>query len=375
MNGIGLITVGVAAGITIAVCLILIKLLSKKHEASTQVPLDKELQSLRELIHTQSQEQSKWIFERLSDITSQMNTHLQNTSHLLEKANFNMGERLEGASSAVRDVVSKLGQLEESNKRIFDVGKDIASLQEILRAPKLRGVLGELFLGDLLAQIFPAERFMLQYRFNSGEAVDAVIVMQQGLVPVDSKFPLENFRKVLQEANEDDKKKIKKQFVSDVKKHIDAIASKYILPDEGTFDFAFMYVPAENVYYEVIIKDDDSTADKMSLVQYALQKRVIPTSPNSFYAFLQAILLGLKGMRVEEKAHEILKYLSGLQGEMGKFSNELDKLGTHLNHAVTAYQRCEKKIDKISTKLSALDGDKKITVTDSESPLLINKED
>ena len=235
------------------------------------------------------------------------------------------------------------------------MGKDIASLQEILRSPKLRGGLGELFLGDLLAQIFPPAHYTLQHRFKSGEAVDAVIKLGHNLVPVDAKFPLENFRRIVETASEDDRKVAKKKFMADVKRHVDAISNKYILPDEGTFDFALMYIPAENVYYELIIKDEAVDTEK-GLLSYAFTRRVIPVSPNSFYAYLQTILLGLKGLHIEEEAQEILKSLARLSGDFRKFQEEFELVGKHLTNTKMRYDESDKRLAKFGDKLQSLTG-------------------
>ncbi|HEX7228237.1 MAG TPA: DNA recombination protein RmuC, partial [Candidatus Binatia bacterium] len=242
------------------------------------------------------------------------------------------------------------GGLEEANRKIYEVGKDIASLQEILRSPKLRGGLGEFFLEDLLAQVLPPQHFTTQYGFRSGEKVDAVIRLGSSLVPVDAKFPLENFKRIIDITVDGDQARAKRQFAADVKKHIDAIATKYILPDEGTYDFALMYIPAENVYYEIIIKDD-STEEK-SLSYYAMSKRVIPVSPNCFYAYLQAIVLGLKGMTIEQRAKEIIECLSRLQGDFTRFRDEFGVLGKHLGHAQSSYQNAEKRVEQLGQKLA-----------------------
>jgi DNA recombination protein RmuC len=214
--------------------------------------------------------------------------------------------------------------------------------------------LGELFLGDLLAQILPPTHYALQHKFKSGEAVDAAISLGQGLVPVDSKFPLENFRRVIAGESEDDRKAAKRKFSADVKKHIDSIAAKYILPDEGTFDFALMYIPAENVYYEVILKDDAFGEDK-GLCAYALAQRVIPVSPNSFYAYLQAIVLGLKGLRIEKNAHEMIQHLKRLQGDFQRFREDFDVLGKHLGNTRGKYEDAAKRLERFGEKLASVD--------------------
>jgi DNA recombination protein RmuC len=294
----------------------------------------------------------------LGQILSNVNERLKESSEVLQKTQQGLGERLDNAARVVGNVQKSLGSLEEANRKIYEVGKDISSLQEILRAPKLRGGLGEFFLGDLLSQILPPDHFATQFSFRSGEKVDAVIKLGGSFVPVDSKFPLENFKRILEGATEDEKNRAKRQFVADVKKHIDAIATKYILPDEGTYDFALMYIPAENVYYETIIKDD-SVGDR-SLSQYALSKRVIPVSPNSFYAYLQAIVLGLKGMKVEERAKEIIQYLSRLEGDFCRFQEEFNLVGRHLGHAQSSFQNAEKRLEQFGQKLLTADADKKV---------------
>jgi len=294
----------------------------------------------------------------MGQVLAQVNDRLRENSEILQKTQQTLGERLDNAARVVGNVQKSLGGLEEANRKIYDIGKDIASLQAILQAPKLRGGLGEFFLGDLLAQILPADHFATQFTFRSGEKVDAVIKLGGSLVPVDSKFPLENFKRILEAASEEDKGKARRQFAADVKKHIDAIAAKYILPDEGTYDFALMYIPAENVYYETIIKEDTASGDS-GLSQYALRKRVIPVSPNSFYAYLQAIVLGLKGMRIEERAKEIIQYLGRLQGDFDRFREEFSLLGRHLGHAHSSFQNAEKRLDQFGQKLLSADADKK----------------
>jgi DNA recombination protein RmuC len=336
-------------------------LLSEKKEDQSFLLIQQQIDQLRGQFSQILDQSTRNVQDQLSQVLGHVTERLKENSETLQKTQQTLGERLDRAAQVVGTVQKSLGSLEEANRKIYDVGKDIASLQEILRAPKLRGVLGEFFLGDLLAQILPPGHFTMQFAFRSGEKVDAVIRLGGSLVPVDSKFPLENFKRILEGNAEEEKARARKQFAADVKKHIDAIAGKYILPDEGTYDFALMYIPAENVYYETIIKEDSFGGEK-SICHYALSKRVIPVSPNSFYAYLQAIVLGLKGMKTEEQAKEIIQYLSRLEGDFSKFRDEFALLSRHLGHAQSALQSAEKRLDQFGQKLLAADGEKKTLV-------------
>jgi DNA recombination protein RmuC len=247
-------------------------------------------------------------------------------------------------------IQSSLGRLTEASRHMEEVGKNIAGLSDILRAPKFRGGIGELLLGDLLSQILSPEHYKLQYSFSSGDRVDAVIILKVGMVPVDAKFPLESFQRMITSSEGEIQKKHKREFARAVKGHIDDIAQKYILPDEGTFDFALMYIPAENVYYETIIKDE-GLGEERSLLSYALEKRVIPVSPNSFYAYLQAIALGLKGLQIEKRAQEIMQYLARIRGDFDRFKTEYDTLGGHIERARKKYDDAGKSLDRFEDKL------------------------
>jgi DNA recombination protein RmuC len=286
------------------------------------------------------------IQQQMNGLQERLDKFGQTVAENLQQSSTAMNSRLDNAAKVVGDLREKVGQIHE-------VGKAAAELVNIMRAPKLRGGMGELFLGDLLAQILPPEHFKIQHRFKSGEAVDAVIMIGQKFVPVDAKFPFENFKRCVEAATELDRVAARKQFLKDVKKHIDAISSKYILPDEGTYDFALMYVPAENVYYETIIKDDGG--DERQLFSYALEKRVIPVSPNSFYAYLQTVLLGLRGMRVEKEAREILNALNRLRGDFEKLQDNFRVLGKHLTNATGCYSETERSLTKLDAKLSQIE--------------------
>ncbi|TMA68420.1 MAG: DNA recombination protein RmuC [Deltaproteobacteria bacterium] len=330
-------------------------LLQEKREDPSLALMQQQIGELRTQFGQVLDSNAQSIQQQLGQMLNHVNERLKENAEVLNKTQQSLGERLDNAARVVGNVQRSLGGLEEANRKIYEVGKDIASLQEILRAPKLRGGLGEFLLEDLLAQILPAEHFVMQHRFQSGEKVDAVIKLGPSLVPVDAKFPLENFKRIVDAANDDEKSRAKKQFIADVKKHIDAIATKYIVPDEGTYDFALMYIPAENVYYETIIRDD-SPAEK-SLSHYAMAQRVMPVSPNSFYAYLQAIVLGLKGMKIEDRAREIIQYLGRLQGDFTRFRDEFALLGKHVGHAQSSYQNADRRLEQFGQKLLVAEAD------------------
>ena len=273
----------------------------------------------------------------------------------LEETHKNVGARLDNTTQVIGDVRQQLGQLEQSSRRMVELGQDISKLEQILHPPKLRGALGELFLADLLAQVLPGSHYRLQHHFKGGEIVDAVVLLRGGMVSIDAKFPLDNFRRILAAGSDEERLPARRAFVKDIRGHVDDISRKYIRVDEGTFDFALMYVPAENVYYETIIKDDEFGGE-MALFNYALRKRVIPVSPNSFYAYLQTIILGLKGMRVEEKSREILENLSRLQKEFDNFSDAFRLVGQHLDNSAKKYAEAEKRFGKMEAKVEQIDG-------------------
>ena len=287
-------------------------------------------------------EQQRAINEQLRGITDQVNRQLQNSSGDINK-------RLDNAAKVIGDVQRNIGELSTASKQIFEVGKNIATLQEILQPPKLRGGLGEQFLGELLSQILPSKFFTLQHQFSSGERVDAVVKLGEHLVPIDSKFPLDNFKRIIDCKTEEERKTCQKAFTRDVKKHIDDIAGKYIVPNEGTYDFALLYIPAENVYYETITKDE-SVGEEKGILNYALSKRVIPVSPNSFYAYLQVIVLGLKGLQIEENAREIQTRLVSLANDLKIFQKDFQVVGAHITNAMNKFEEARRRLDKFSLK-------------------------
>lgn len=249
-----------------------------------------------------------------------------------------LNERLDRAAVVIKEVGHEVGQMSE-------IGRSMKELQEFLKSPKLRGNIGEQVLKDLISQMFPKNSFNLQYQFKSGDKVDAAIKTDAGILPIDSKFPMENFQKMVKAENDSQKESFQKEFVRDVKKHIDAISKKYILPDEGTMDFALMYVPSETVYYEL--------ANMPDIMDYARRGRVYIVSPTTLYAHLQTILLSFEGRRVEAHSKEIFKLLRALQIDYGKVEENMGVLGKHINNAYSQFNNVAVGFTQIGQKLTS----------------------
>lgn len=264
-----------------------------------QKPSDELLEVIK-MLQTGSKEDRKVLLESLQKNTEALN------------------KRLDNAAKVIGDVQRNIGEMSE-------IGRGMKDLQEFLRSPKLRGNVGEQVLKELLTQFLPKQSFHLQYTFKSGEKVDAAIKTSAGIVPVDSKFPMENFRKMSAAKDESEKKVYEKEFVKDVKNHIETISKKYILTEEGTIDYALMYIPSEAVYYEI--------ANNPTLFEYAGQERVLPVSPTTFYAYIRAILMSFEGQKIEAKAREILASLRAIQKDYTKVGDNLGVLQRHLNNA------------------------------------------
>lgn len=331
---------------------LLVVLLLRKpgHAADGLALMQQQLDALRQQTATALDANARALAQTAADINAQLNARLGELNRIMQENTGQLNTRLDNASRVVKDVSETLGELSRSSQQILDVGKDIASLQEILRAPKLRGEISEFFLEDLLRQVIP-NHYAVQYQFRSGEKVDAVIRLGGRLVPVDAKFPLENFKRLLAATTDTERSAARRQFNNDVRRHVDAIASKYIKPDEGTFDFAMMYIMAENVYYETVIRPGPN---EPSLGDYALSRRVVPVSPNTLYAHLQTIVLGLRGFAVEKRAGEILTLLSRLQAEFNYFRQEFEVLGRHLANAHTKYEEADKRMGRFEERLALL---------------------
>ncbi|HVQ78167.1 MAG TPA: DNA recombination protein RmuC [Candidatus Binatia bacterium] len=278
---------------------------------------------------------------------------IQDGMRLIHDAHATVGERLDRAARVVGEVQGSLGRLGEATQRVVEVGRDLQGLEQVLRSPKMRGGLGETLLGELLGQMLPREHYAMQHGFRTGDRVDAVVRIGERVVPVDAKFPLENFRRLLAEPEEERRRPFRRAFARDVKARVDEIAKKYILPDEGTFDFALMYVPAENVYYEIVVRGEE--AEDEPVATYALSRRVIPVSPNSLFAYLQVIVLGLRGLEIESNARDIQNDLMRLGGDLVRVRDHMGKLGSHLVHAQKQFDDAQRDLARFEAKLEEVE--------------------
>jgi DNA recombination protein RmuC len=249
-----------------------------------------------------------------------------------------LNERLDNAARVISQVQKNIGEFSE-------IGRGIKSLQEFLQSPKLRGNLGEEVLKEMIGQTFPKNAFHLQYAFKSGAKVDAVLKTEAGLLCIDSKFPMENFNLMVKGETEAERNAAKKQFIADVKKHIEDISKKYILPEEDTMDFALMYIPSEAVYYEVV--------NVQELSNFARKLRVYPVSPNTLYAHLQVILLSFEGKDLESKSREVFKILRAIQKDYSKVGDNMNVLQRHVNNAYNTMSSVITSFTQLGQKISS----------------------
>jgi len=264
--------------------------------------------------------------------------YLKTTNTRLNEQGKNFNERLDNAARIISSVQKNIGEFSE-------IGRGIKSLQEFLQSPKLRGGLGEEVLKEMIGQTFPKNAFHLQYPFKSGAKVDAVLKTEAGLLCIDSKFPMENFNVMVKGETEATRNLGKKQLIQDVKKHIEDISHKYILPEEGTMDFALMYIPSEAVYYEVV--------NIQELSNFARRLRVYPVSPNTLYAHLQVLLLSFEGKDLELKSREVFRILRGMHKDYEKVEENLNVLQKHLTNAYNTIGNVFSSFSQLGRKISS----------------------
>jgi DNA recombination protein RmuC len=369
-----LTVVAVLSAVVAAVVVAAVAGRRREHPDAALVLMQQQIEGLRTQVGQSVEVTSRAVSERtdalqmqvsarLDEVTRAVGERLAENAQALRNVGDTLGSRLDanlqmvgqrftetaGLVTAVRE---KLTGLEDAAARIFEVGRDLASLQEILQPPKLRGGVGEVLLENLLRDRLPEARYEMQHRFRNGTVVDAVIRLQERLVPIDSKFPLEGFQAIARAESDDERARARREFLRQVQGHIKAIADKYILPSEGTFDFALMYVPAENVYYEAVVRGDEAGG----VYAYAMERRVIPVSPTTFYAYLVALVYGLKGLQVEKEAAQIRSGLAQMATSFDRVLDPLEKLGEQLRRAQKNYDDAAKALERFGTRLQDLSG-------------------
>jgi DNA recombination protein RmuC len=288
------------------------------------------------------------VAQTVNTLVGQVGARLSENAQAVQKAGSD-------TSRMLADLSLRLGEIGKSSEQILTLSRDVRGLQQVFEAPKRRGAMGELALQALLAETFPAEHVLTQYEFKNGERVDAVVRLPGGLVPIDSKFPLAAFRAGLEAQGEEARQRAARAFARDVRKHIDDIAQKYIRPAEGTLDFALMYIPAESVFYDVIVQE--AAGDEERLSDYAVRRRVIPVSPNSLFAYLQAIASGLMGLRIEQRARDILRGLQQVQGDIDQFQTSFDLGQKHLRNAQVAFSESGDRLARLSVQVGQFSRD------------------
>jgi DNA recombination protein RmuC len=365
-------TIALIAAIAVTVVLAVLLFVRRKPdaEAPAVAQLRTDVQSLRDstdrsVQHIASQLQSitSNVQSSLADVTSQLGARLDSinrqvteqlnqSARVMNASTNSVGERIAAVQTTFAGLQKQVGEMTEQARQLSDLSRSVTAIEHVLRAPKMRGSFGEEQLESLLGLIFPQQQFVSQHRFVSGEIVDVLLRLPVGSVAIDAKFPLENFRRIAEASSEEEKKASRRNFLRDVKKRVDEIATRYIRPAEGTLSIALMYVPAENVYYETIIRDEAGD----DLYHYCLSRRVLPVSPNSLYAYLETIMVGLKGFEIGQRAQAILGEIESLRIELEKFGKAYDTIGQHIRNASSKLEEGTKLLTKVELRVESLVG-------------------
>lgn len=350
------------AGMAVIVVLMMVmlyvltqKMTALKNEQATQL-LKTDLDTLNRGVSELQKNLNDSINEKLTSSQSQMNESIQ--------------RQFAQSAKIIADVTQRLTKLDETNKRVVDVADELKTLQNVLQNPKQRGVVGEYYLQGVLENVMPPGGFQMQYKFNDGEIVDAVIYLQdKKILPIDSKFSLENYNRLIEEADKATKEALVRKFKVDLKNRIDE-TSKYIRPSENTMDFAFMFIPSESLYYDLLINKVGTTAtNSRDLIEYAFaEKHVIIVSPTSFMAYLQTVLQGLRSLQIEEQAKVIQKRVGDLGRHIGAYETLMSKLGNSLGTTVNHYNNAHKELKKIDKDVVKI-----AETSPSVEPLLVDR--
>jgi DNA recombination protein RmuC len=263
---------------------------------------------------------------------------------------------MQSTTGALGDINRSLGELRTRSEKLEEFGKAINEIGGLLKPPQVRGITGEVLLEKILSDMLPSGSYQMKFSYHSGEQVDAVIRFREFILPIDSKFPLDSFKRMLECDTDDDRKRCFREFAQAVKKQVDSIAKKYISPSEKTFEFALMYVPSESVYYEAIVRDSALSGDETSLLSYAARNRVYIVSPATLYPYVATIVHGLKAFKIEENAKQILLRIGALRKDFEDFKGSFDIVGNHLNDAYKKYtSESLRRLSKVEADLASLE--------------------
>lgn len=345
-----LILTAVVVGLTVALAVLSLKLRDNKANGGVEL-LKADLTELnRSIMNLQT-----GLGDKLERSATQMQTGMQ--------------RQLSESMKLVGDVSQRLAKLDETNRRVVDVADELKTLQNVLQNPKQRGVFGEYYLESVLANILSSKNYKMQYQFSDGVIADAVVILDKGqLLPVDSKFSLENYNRMVSSSTKSEREDWLKKVRNDLKSRIDE-TSKYIRPSENTMDFAFMFIPSESLYYDLLIGDVGTGSSARDLIEYAFrEKNVIIVSPTSFMAYLQTVLQGLRSLQIEEQAKDIQVQVGKLGRHIGAFQAYMEKLGKSLGTTVGHYNSAHKELAKVDTDVVKIAGGEKVI-----EPLVVDK--
>lgn len=344
---------------------VVIFLLVRKKEDTSGAEARQQLAAMMErlaALSQQNEQMRKTVDEKLSQ------TH-QTTQFQFQSANKVIQDIATQSATLISAVTEKLTKLDDTNKQVINFTSQLQSLQDILKNPKQRGVLGEYFLEETLKNVLPPNSFKMQYAFKDNVIVDAAVFVKDKVIPIDSKFSLENYERIINASDVSEREALEKSFKQDLKNRIDE-TSKYIKPEEGTMDFAFMFIPSEAIYYDLLVNKVGAVKiDTRSMIEYAFRdKHVIIVSPTSFLAYLQTVLQGLRAMEIEENAKEIKANVAKLQKHIMAFDTLMQKMGTSLTTTVSHYNNAFKELGKVDKDVVKITGGER-----SIEPIAIDK--
>lgn len=304
-------------------------------------------------------------------LQQQLNHIAQIMDNKLSESNKAIQQQYGQSVKIIRDVTEKLTRLDETNKQVVNFAEQLRVLQDILKNPKQRGVLGEYYLEAVLKNVLPPDSYKIQYSFKDGAIVDAAVFIGKRIIPIDAKFSLDNYNRTVEAGDSAERKKYESAFISDIKARIEETA-KYVRPEENTMDFAFMFIPSEAVFYDLLVnKVGTITGDTNSLIYYAGKKKVIIVSPTSFLAYLQTVLQGLRNQKISEQAQEIIKEVERLGKHLGTYGEYMKKVGSHLETTVSVYNKASKEFAKVDKDVVKITGsESKIEIKEVETSLL-----